>query len=307
MTTKASPLIIDTANITSVGTLSSLSVTANITSGNATLGNLVTGNYFSGNGSLLTAINGANVTGNVANAVTANVSLYDNITVATTGTFYPQLINGSTAGNYAVYTNSAFTLNAATGAFNATLVGGTLTTAAQPNVTSTGTLSNLAVTGNTTLSNLSVTANTTLSNLSVTANTTLSNLSVTGNTTLSLWTTLQQSAEVILSKTSATGVVTHDMSTGATFYHTSPSANFTANFTNVSTTDMRAIVAALVIIQGATPYVSNAVQIEGVAQTIKWLNSAAPGGTASKTDIISFTLMRVSSAWSVYGQYSTYG
>ena len=296
MTTKASPLIIDTANITSVGTLSSLSVTANITSGNATLGNLVTGNYFSGNGSLLTAINGANVTGNVANAVTANVSLYDNITVATTGTFYPQLINGSTAGNYAVYTNSAFTLNAATGAFNATLVGGTLTTAAQPNVTSTGTLSNLAVTGNTTLSNLSVTANTTLSNLSV-----------TGNTTLSLWTTLQQSAEVILSKTSATGVVTHDMSTGATFYHTSPSANFTANFTNVSTTDMRAIVAALVIIQGATPYVSNAVQIEGVAQTIKWLNSAAPGGTASKTDIISFTLMRVSSAWSVYGQYSTYG
>jgi len=64
-------------NITSVGTLSSLSVTGNISSGNATLGNLTTSNYFVGNGSLLTSITGANVTGQVANALIAG-TVYTN-------------------------------------------------------------------------------------------------------------------------------------------------------------------------------------------------------------------------------------
>jgi hypothetical protein len=72
-------------NITSVGTLSSLSVTGNITAGNV-----------NGNGSGLSAITGANVTGQVGNA----------------------------------------------------LVSGTVYTAAQPNITSVGTLSSLSVTGN---------------------------------------------------------------------------------------------------------------------------------------------------------------
>lgn len=43
-------------NITSVGTLTSLSVTGNITSGNANVGNLAIANYFQGDGSLLTNI-----------------------------------------------------------------------------------------------------------------------------------------------------------------------------------------------------------------------------------------------------------
>lgn len=42
------------SNITSLGTLTSLSVTGNITSGNANLGNLVVANFFSGDGSSLT-------------------------------------------------------------------------------------------------------------------------------------------------------------------------------------------------------------------------------------------------------------
>ena len=92
-------------NITSVGTLTSLSVSANITSGNISGGNLVSANYFSGNGSLLTSITGANVTGTVANAT------------------------------YAV---SAGTAGSATTA-------GTVTTGAQPNITSTGRLTTLVI------------------------------------------------------------------------------------------------------------------------------------------------------------------
>lgn len=55
-------------NITSVGTLTSLSVSGNITSGNANLGNLVIANYFSGSGNNLGNIQAANVNGIVANA-----------------------------------------------------------------------------------------------------------------------------------------------------------------------------------------------------------------------------------------------
>jgi len=50
VTTNAQP------NITSTGTLASLTVTGNITSGNANLGNLVTSSYFTGDGSLLTGL-----------------------------------------------------------------------------------------------------------------------------------------------------------------------------------------------------------------------------------------------------------
>jgi len=58
-------------NITSVGTLTSLSVTGNITSDNANLGNLVTANFFSGSGNNLSNIQGANVSGAVASATVA--------------------------------------------------------------------------------------------------------------------------------------------------------------------------------------------------------------------------------------------
>ena len=95
LTTAAQP------NITSIGTLSSLSVSGNITSGNANLGNNISANFFTGNGSLLTGVTatsvaGANVTGQVGNA----------------------------------------------------LVAGTVYTAAQPNITSVGTLTGLTVSGN---------------------------------------------------------------------------------------------------------------------------------------------------------------
>jgi hypothetical protein len=113
--------------------------------------------------------------------------------------------------------------------------------------------------------------------------------------------------EVLSSLTGATGVVEHDLSNNAIFDHTSISANFTANFTNVPATADRAINAVLVLHQGATPYVPNAVQIDGAAQTINWLESLAPSGTASGLDVITFTLLRVGTTWTVLGGYANYG
>ena len=136
LTTAAQP------NITSVGTLTSLAVTGNVTSGNANLGNLVTANYFTGNGSLLTGI----------------ISSYGNSNVAA----YLPTYTGNVSANYFIGNGS--TLTNITGAnvsgqVGNALVAGTVYTAAQPNITSVGTLSSLAVSGTT---NLGAVANVTI-------------------------------------------------------------------------------------------------------------------------------------------------
>ena len=120
-------------------------------------------------------------------------------------------------------------------------------------------------------------------------------------------TTLTYTSEKLNTKTSATGTVSHDLSTGSVFYHSSISSNFTANITNVPTTNDRAIGVTLVLAQGVTAYMSTALQIAGSAQTINWVNNSIPAGTASKVDIVGFSLIRTGSAWTVLGQYSTYG
>jgi hypothetical protein len=129
VTTAAQP------NITSTGTLVSLSVTgliegtsgANIT-GTINASNVViqgAGN-FAGNGSRITYINGANVVGAVAYATTAN----------------------SVAGS---------NVSGAVGSATSATTAGTVTTAAQPNITSLGTLSSISITGNANVGNLNTT------------------------------------------------------------------------------------------------------------------------------------------------------
>jgi len=126
------------------------------------------------------------------------------------------------------------------------------------------------------------------------------------NLTASALTTLQQTTEVLNTKTGATGTVVHDYSTGGIWYHSSMSANFTANFTNVPTTNNRSITVALILDQGATARLPTAVQIDGVAQTIQWGGGSIPVGTNNYTDIVNFMLIRSSSAWTVLGSLSTY-
>jgi len=207
-------------------------------------------------------------------------------------------ITGNVSATYFNGNGSALTGIVAT-------VAQTVTTTAQPNITSVGTLTNTILGGSNSFTggNL-VSANyiagtlTTAAQPNITSVGTLTGLTVTGATSYGL------SSDILLTKTGATGVVVHDVAPGAVFYHTSVAANFTANFTNVPTTDARVLQATLIITQGSTPYIPNAVQIEGVAQTIKWLGSSAPAGTASKIDVISFTLIRTGSAWIVLGQGS---
>lgn len=166
--------------------------------GNANVGNLnATGavtatTYFSNVATGTAPITVASTT-RVANLNVSysNVSDFEVVTTRTSGTYYPVFVNGSSNGNYSLSSNAAFSFNAATGNLAATLLTGTLTTAAQPNVTSIGTLTSLAVTGNITAGNVSggnlVSANflagtlTTAAQPNITSVGTLSSLSVTGN------------------------------------------------------------------------------------------------------------------------------
>jgi hypothetical protein len=192
-----------------------------------------------------------------------NVLQNGNVTISSAGTSNVVVVTNNSAtitGNLIVTGTASIT-----GQVGNALVAGTVYTAAQPNITSLGTLTGLTVSG-------------------------VSSYGLT--------------ADVLSTLTGATGTVVHDLSTNGVFYHTSVAANFTANFTNVPTTTNRVLMATLIITQGTTPYIANAVQIDGVAQTIKWIGSAAPTGTASKIDIISFSLIRTGSNWVVLGQAS---
>ena len=87
-------------SITSVGTLTSLTVSGNITAGNVAGGNLVSANYIKGNGSLLSSITGSNVSGQVANALVAGTvysSSQPNIT--SVGTLTDLTVSGNTVLN----------------------------------------------------------------------------------------------------------------------------------------------------------------------------------------------------------------
>ena len=137
--------------------------------------------------------------------------------------------------------------------------------------------------------------------------TSISNISSLSDVTLLGLTTLQQTTEKLNALTGASGVVEHDLANGSIFYHSSAAANFTANFTNVPTTDNRTISVVLILAQGVTPYVSTAIQIDGEAQTINWQGAVTPSGNANQIDTVSFTLIRTGAAWTVIGSLTTYG
>ena len=107
--------------------------------------------------------------------------------------------------------------------------------------------------------------------------------------------------------TSATGTVTHNCADGHIFVHSSISANFTANFTNLTIPANNATTLTLLLTQGATPYVANAVQIGGVAQTIVWQGGTTPTGVANKKDVLTFSVVNNGGSWITLGQLTSFG
>ncbi len=103
-------------------------------------------------------------------------------------------------------------------------------------------------------------------------------------------------------KTDATGIVQHNCALGHIFYHTSPDANWTANFTNLNLSSNYATAVTLVIVQGGTGYYPSAVQIGGVAQTLNWQGNTTPTPSTNRTDVVTFSIINNSGTYTVLGQ-----
>jgi hypothetical protein len=154
-------------NVTSVGTLSSLSV-----SGNATAANFV--GTLNGSGANVTSINADNISSGTLNQTRlANAAVTLGSTALTLGDTVTSIAGLSSV------TSTSF-VGALTGAAT---TAGTVTTNAQPNITSVGTLSVLSVTGNTTSGNFVTAGSVDAGTLQTTGTAIIGgNLVVNGNT-----------------------------------------------------------------------------------------------------------------------------
>jgi len=117
-----------------------------------------------------------------------------------------------------------------------------------------------------------------------------------------------RTSELIVNLNNATGTVDHDLDVSTVFNHSSISGNFTANFVNVPTDNNKIISVTLILNQGAAPFIPNAVEIDGVSQTVEYQGGAgAYTGNGNDTDVVSFSLIRINDTWKVISSLTTYG
>ena len=288
LTTAAQPAI------TSVGTLTSLAVTGNVATGN------VSGMYVGGT---LSTASQPNVTtvGNltalsVAGATSHTGIVYANAGIASTSTTTGAIVvTGGLGVSGNIYAGSI--ISAPT--VSATTLTGTLSTAAQPNVTSVGTLTSLAVTGTATAATFSATTLTgtlsTATQPNVTSVGTLTALAVTGNVSAANYTgTLLTAAQPnVTSVGTLTSLAVTGTATAATFSATTLTGTLSTaaqpNVTSVGTLSGLSVTAMIAgNISGSAATVTGAAQ--PAITSVGTLTSLAVTGTATAATFSATTL-----------------
>lgn len=115
---------------------------------------------------------------------------------------------------------------------------------------------------------------------------------------------LQELRETVVNSSITSNILTANFLNGSIFYLASaPGANFTLNLTNLPLIDLKTQTVSVVTTQGATGYIPNVFQLDGVGQTIRWIGGSAPSPTnsAGKIDIFNFTIFRTASSTIVIG------
>lgn len=288
----------NTGTFTNVVVNNNMSVSGNITGSNANLGNAVRANFFIGDGGLLTNVstpssltansaNFANIANTVVTSAQPNITSVGTLTsLAVTGNISAGNANLGNAtranffiGNFFGTANSATTANSSNTANSATTAG-TVTTNAQPNITSVGSLTSLAVTGN-----------------------------FTGNV---ISASLTKEKLNYFTLNTASSSATLDTNLGSVWWIngvSNMSDPFAVNFSNVPSSSTEITVFVVMVWNGATAKAIKQLQINGTAQTVKWLGNTVPSGTPSALDIYSFTLIPggdTGAAWVATGQFSSY-
>jgi hypothetical protein len=220
-------------------------------------GNVVSTGIFTGDAGGLSNIVGANVTGTVANATNANIA---NIANSVAGA------NVSGAVANATYADSAGTA-------------GTVTTNAQPNITSVGALTSLSIDGTTSLS-------------------------------------ISQE-KITISNTAPTGTINFDLIDQALIYNiANATGNITLNFRGNSTTtansyiaNSKSVVASYLVTTGANSYSIDNIEIDSVPTTINWAGNAVAFSDPNTITSYSFTLIKTSTipTYTVLGSFTRYG
>jgi hypothetical protein len=121
-----------------------------------------------------------------------------------------------------------------------------------------------------------------------------------------------------IAASAATGTVNLDSYTNknATYYTSNATGNWTLNVrgnasaTFNSLTDVGSTTTVVFMVTtGTTPFYQTGFQIDGVSQTIKWLNGTAPtSGIASSIEVYSFTIIKTATepTYTVFGSKTRY-
>lgn len=212
-------------------------------------------------------------------------------------------INGSNAnfsGNISAFIVTANLNGSATTA-------GTVTTAAQPNITSVGNLTGLTVNGTANISDINgniLTAN--QPNITSVGN--LTSLTVVGTSTVQ-----QIKEKVTPNATGAFSTINYDLLNQAIILHTAnTTSNFTLNFRGNSTVTLdtmlsnnQSITCSFITPNGPSAYSATQIQIDGANVTPKW--SSIVAGTAAGTDIYTFNIIKTApNTFSVFGSITGY-
>ena len=298
------------ANIVGVVAFANVASTANTVAGANVTGTVANATYATSAGTVA----GANVTGAVANAIysvsAGNITYNAQPNITSVGTLTTLAVTGNISGanvtgNLFGNASTVYSLNASnitsgivgtsylTGNYNINISGtsSTITTAAQPNITSVGTLTTLAVTGA---------------------------IQGGGNTTFSSGTQqirdVVEQVNVIASAPTST-VNINLIGDAITYYTSNSSSNWTFNFQgNASVTansylnSGQSSTTTVLVTQGLSAYYPTGFSVDSVSVTPKWLGGAPPtSGDASSIDAYTFTIVKTASAtYTMFASVSKY-
>jgi hypothetical protein len=166
---------------------------------------------------------------------------------------------------------------------------------------STGAAGQQGVTGSTGATGMTGTQGVTGPTGSIDPNPSFSSITVNGTTSV------RQIQEFVSTYTAPSGTVAFNWSNGAIFYVSAMTTSFTANVNNLPTVANRSYVTTFILRQGATPYYTSSLQINGTSNYINWVNASAPAPTASRTEVESFTHYYTGISWITMGQLTSFG
>ena len=219
-----------------------------------------------------------------------------------------------TTGNVAMPTNLTVATNVQSGSFTGNgagllgvLTAGSVTSAAQPNITSTGTLTSLTVTND-------ITSASGIFNGDGGGLSNIAGANVSGgfaNVTLVGTTTIQQVKEkVVQNATAATGTVNYDLLTGAIVLQTTDAlANFTLNIRGNASTTLDSVMStdesmtlSFINQNGATAYNPTVFEIDGTTQSVSYSGAGIGIPTPNGNDIFTYNIIKTAgSTFAVFG------